>query len=203
MHPADIFPRAARHHHPLRAVSHIQQAVIVEKAQEHRQRKIRHVVQGRGPDRRAHGQHVVQGEKRGKAVLIQQVSQRIFIVMRIEQTRLAQFIKAQNFEDKPPELWLKQVTPLGKKAVQRVAVILQPAHRVTHRKTHFGGLAFNAQLFQQGNKMRIGAGVVDNKTGVDGVLFAVAHHVLRGGVPAQRRRGFIHSNFTVRLTLRQ
>ena len=42
---ADILPRAARHHVPLRTLGNIQQAVMVKEAQEERQRETLHLLQ--------------------------------------------------------------------------------------------------------------------------------------------------------------
>ena len=93
--------------------------------------------------------------------------------MRIEQACLTQFVKAQDFENELPEPRPEQVAALGKQAVERMPVVFEFAERITHRKAHFRRLTFNAQLFEQGDKMRIRAGVIDNKTGIDGVFLAV------------------------------
>ncbi|CAH0182277.1 hypothetical protein SRABI106_01128 [Rahnella aquatilis] len=126
----------------------------------------------------------MQGEKRGETVLIEQVSQRIFVIVRIQQARLAQFVKPQDLENKAPELRFEQVAALGKQAVQRVAVVFEFINRIAYGKTHFRRLSFNAQFFEQGNKMRVCPGVIDNKTGIDGVFFSVGNHILRGSMSA-------------------
>ena len=189
-HGADILPRAARHHVPLRALGDIQQPVVLEETQEKRQRETLHLLQRRGPDGGPHRQNVVARKKRREAVLFQKRLQRGVRVHLPVQRLFCQTIEADDLPEQPPECRIHQVSALGKQRRQGVSVVLQPRRRVVHRKAHLRFLPADTQLAEQAHKARIGAIVVDDKPGINRVGTLWRRDVNRCGMAAGRGARF-------------
>ena len=103
-------------------------------------------------------------------------------------------VEAQNVAQHAPEARRQQVAPLGKQAVEVVAVVFGARLRIAHREAHLGGLRGHAQLIQQADEVGVGPVVEHNKTGVDGKAFALHFNVNRMAVAAHPVTGLKHSD---------
>lgn len=71
-----------------------------------------------------------------------------------------------------------------------MTVILQATLRVMDRKAHLRFLAADPQLAQQADKVRIGAIVIHNESGIDGPRTLRRGDIHRCGVPSRRGCSF-------------
>ena len=106
-------------------------------------------------------------------------------------------VKAHDLLQQRPERRVHQITTLGKQRRQGVSVVLQPRLRVVNRKAHLRFLPADAQLAEQPHKARIGAVVVDDKTGVYGVVPLRRGDVYRRGMSTRRGSGLKHGDLMV------
>ncbi len=192
----DIACRAAANRAPLRAIVHGQHAVVVEEAHQVTRGKLPQRSRARTPDRRAHRHHVVLDELPRVTLLGQVVGQRDRPMRRVEQGgRFA--IEAQDVANHAPECRPQQVGTLREQAVERRAVVLQPGGCALHGKGHLARLACNAELFEQGEEVGIGAVVEHDEARVDGNRSALVLHLVSVRVAADVRRGLEHRDFVL------
>ena len=110
-------------------------------------------------------------------------------------------IKAQNIADHAPKLGAKQITALGKQAVEVIAIVFQPGIFTAHTKAHIRCFCLHAELFHQANKIGIGPVVIHNETGVHRQDSPINFHRLGVSMPTNVVIGFIHMH--VVLTAKQ
>src|SRR6187397_1754092 len=94
---------------------------------------------------------------------------------RVEQGgRLA--IEAQDVANHAPERRLHEIGTLREEAVECRAVVLQSGELALHGEAHLARLARDAELFEQGEEVRIGAVVEYDEARVDGNRSALVLH---------------------------
>ena len=104
-------------------------------------------------------------------------------------------IETEDVADHPVEGWPEQVAALGEQGVEIVAVVFETRSLATQAEAHLRRQRVDAAGFQQINEFRIGALVVDDETGVDGVLFVVDPNIVGMGMPADVVIGLEHHEF--------
>ncbi len=125
-------------------------------------------------------------KKGRKTVLAQERFQRGGTIDFAPERLFRQPVKAHDLLQQRPESRVEQITSLGEQRRQRVPVVLQPALRVVHRKAHLRFLPADAQFAEQPHEARIGAVVVDDKTGIDGKAALRRVDIHRCGMAARR-----------------
>ena len=167
---AQVFARAALNHPPLGPVVDRQQAVVAEKAQEKAQGKIEDGSAVGGPDGRSHGREVLPLEGLAVAVPPQILSQGLAVADATGVQVSHGFpVEAHDVPDHGHESPGQQVAALGEQGIEIGAGVFQPGLLVADAEAHGGGFAAHAQAVQQGNELRIGPVIEDNKAGIDGV----------------------------------
>ena len=111
-------------------------------------------------------------------------------IQRLGQRQFRQAVEADDLAQQSPEGRLQQIAPLGEERGQAVAVVLQAAGRVVDREAHLRFLPADPQLAEQAHKARIGAIVVDDKSGIDGPGALRRGDIHGGGVAARRGARF-------------
>ena len=168
----NIVPRTAGHGVPLRALVHLDQAMVVAKTNHGGHRELQHLVGRAAPDTAQHGQQIPVTESVTKAVCLQEVSQRLrqlVVLVALGQFR-GQGIEANHIAQHEQEAGLEQVASLGKNGVEVGAIPFQLSTplctRHLHRKRHVGLDGGHLQFFEQGDQTRISPLVVNQKSGV-------------------------------------
>ena len=187
----DIPARAARHGVPPRPVAHLDEAVVVAEAHHGGHRKAQHLVGRAAPDATQHGQKIPMAKRRAKAMLIQELPQRLRqrLFLAALGQRGAQAVEAQQLGEHAQETWAQQVAPLGKHRGQVGAAPLQRPSaqrartRHLNRKRHIRRGRGHLQLIEQRHQAGVGAFVEHQKAGV---------HALRDGLAALIGQGHIH-----------
>ena len=132
----------AVHGVPLRPVVDLNQPVVVAKPDHGGHRKQQHLIGWATPNAAQHGQQIPIAEFIAKAMLRQEVPQRLgqlLIFIALGHLR-CQGVKAQHLAQHLDKAWLEQIAALGKNRVERGAIPLQRAFAIglrhLNRKRH-------------------------------------------------------------------
>ena len=184
----DIFPRAALDGAPLRPVADLEQAMVLEEANEGLGRIIPHVARSRRPDGARHGQQVAVPEVVGITLGLEEIAQGDVIG---ERRQLSQrcLEEARNVAHQLPVAGVQQVLRLAHQLGEAGpgVFIRSPAHR--DGKAHVGGGGRHLKAGEQRGQVGVGRRVVDDEAGVDRDIGAVHLAVDGVGVAAGTRVG--------------
>ncbi|MBD3700659.1 hypothetical protein IE991_04125 [Klebsiella pneumoniae] len=89
-------------------------------------------------------------------------------IQRLGQRQFRQAVEADDLAQQSPEGRLQQIAPLGEERGQAVAVVLRGRWSGCGPRSSSAFLPADPQLAEQAHKARIGAIVVDDKSGIDG-----------------------------------
>jgi hypothetical protein len=84
---------------------------------------------------------------------------------------------------------------LCEQRVETAARVFQPGFLVPHTEAHVGGLAGDAEFFEQGNKIGISPVVEHDKAGINRVAASAELYVYGCSVPAHLFAGLEDSHF--------
>mmetsp|Transcript_3279 Transcript_3279/g.11507 ORF Transcript_3279/g.11507 Transcript_3279/m.11507 type:complete len:308 (+) Transcript_3279:2464-3387(+) len=195
----DVMAGAAGDGPPLRTVIHLQQAVVVAKADQRADRELEHLRRRARPDAGDHGQQIPVAKRASEAMPLQEaadrLSQRGFIATRSECR--AKAVEAQQVGEHAPEVRAQQVAALGEDRAQIAAAPLHVLARHLGREAHVAFSDIDAQLLEQLDQQRVGAFVEDQEAGVHAVRDALQRDVDRVGVAAGVVTGFEQRDVSV------
>jgi len=215
-HARHVFATAAADRAPLRAGARLQQAVVLEEAQEGRQREVENVGRRRRPDGRRHGQQVMLDEALVETLARQPLAQRAgprVVERAAGDLRLRGAEEAGDLHGHAPVRRAQQVGRLGEEPGGRAGVFVG-ALVERDREGHLAGLRAHAQRREESHQVGIVRLVVDDETAVDcdatlgpgdlqrvgmaarARVRVVEHHLMalgqRPGGPEARRAGADH-----------
>ena len=179
----DIVACTAHHAEPLRAVRHLDQSVVVAKADHGCHRKLQHLVGRATPDAAQHGQEIPIAKRFAELVAAQKFRQRL---LQLSFALLlgnagAQSVEAHHIGQHAPKARVDEVAPLGEHAVQVGAAPLQSfaiqCARHLDRKRHVRRRRLYVEIGKQLDQVGVGAFVEDQKTRVH----PMRDHALRRG----------------------
>ena len=179
----DIVARATGHGPPLGSIGHLDQAMVVTKADHGGHWKLQHLIGRARPDAAHHGQKIPVAELVRKLFLQQKFRQGLQhgrFCAGFGQRRGAA-VKAQDVDQHAPKAPVQQIAPLRKHAVQAGAAPLHRRFAAGRRyfdgKRHLRLGGGHTELLEQLNQVRVGALVENQKTGV----YAVCHRAGSAG----------------------
>ncbi len=154
---------AAQHRVPLRPVLHLEQAVVLEEADQGGGRIVADGGKRCRPDGGGLGDQVIVAERLAVALLHQIVVQRGERRLKAGQVLGARAVEAVDVPQHAPEPGREQVALLGE---DRAAGVLEGAVVEGDAERHVGGLAGDAEVLQQGGEIGVVGRVVDDEAGV-------------------------------------
>ena len=194
-----VRPRAAGHRAPLWAVHDLQQAVVLEKADQGRRGIVPRLAGRAGPDRAHLGQQVVLLEGSAIAAAVQQLAQRLRLQLQGGERRGRLAVEADQVHHHGPEPRLQRVAGLGQQGQRVGAAVFQGAVVQRYAEGHLGRLRGHAKVGEEGGQVGIGRLVVDDEAGVHGHGSGDAHGVHRVRMAAQARLGLIQRDLVGRV----
>ena len=180
-HALDIASRTTRHRVPGGPTGDLQQSVIGAKAGEAVPGVIKHRGRRAGPDRTGHRQQVPVTKRLAIATLRKKFAEGCG--RRVSAAGIA--IKSQDIAQHAEKCRTHQIAPLRKETRQVTAAPFDILIHQSNAERHVTAGASDTQMVKQGNQIRIGGPVEDQKSGIHGQCLARHTDIDRMGVSTQ------------------